>query len=278
MRKVGILPNTSRDKDLSYTKTLIRWLQEKNCQVFVTTRPEETDDTLVPLGAILSTLVDMCQVCEFIIVLGGDGTILEAAPTCAKYSVPLIGINLGSVGYLADAEMNEGIPALQRLLDGEFTTKERMLIETTVNGTTHTALNDICVVKGSTARLITLDVCVNGKYIDTYRADGIIFATPTGSTAYNLAAGGPIVKPDINTIVITPICPYKIFFRPVIVSGDDTITISSPDYSNVLVSIDGKASELSHSIEIKRSSNKVNIIHTTEQNFYDILRKKLSVL
>lgn len=270
--KFGIVTNTNRDNNLDYTKTLVSWLNGKNCNIFVIENVGKLK------GTISASIKTMCENCDFIITLGGDGTMLEVAPTCAEYNVPMVGINLGSVGYLTDAEMSHGLFAIQKILNRDYKIEKRMLIETLVDGKVYTALNDICVIKGDTAKLITLNININGEYLDTYRADGIIISTPTGSTAYNLASGGPIIKPNVNTMVITPICPYKIYFRPVIVSGEDVLTISSQhDYSNVQIFIDGNSIKLNDKVDIKKSQKTVSIIRTSQQNFYDIFRKKFSV-
>lgn len=271
MQKVGILPNISRDLNLKYTKTLTKWLQQKNYCVFVS---DNCGD--VPFATVEPIEV-ICKKCNFVIVLGGDGTILEKVVTCAKYGTPLIGINLGSIGYLTDVEMPDGIQAIEKVLNNNYKTEQRILIETYINNNVYTALNDICITKVSNAKLITLDVHINTEYIDTYRADGIIVSTPTGSTAYNLSAGGPIIKPNVDAMVITPISPYKLYSRPLVISGKDTVTISSPDNLLLQVLVDGNEINSKHEVTIKQSSNYAKIIRTTQLNFYDILRKKFSI-
>ena len=270
MKKIGILPNSSRDSNLEYTKKLLRFLGSKDCEVYV-------NMAYPGLDATIKTTEEICKECDFVISLGGDGTILQNVSLFAKHKTPLLGINLGSIGYLTDSEMHEGTEAVEKVIAGQYHTEKRILIKTRINGLTYSALNDICMLKGDVAKMITLDLIINNEYIDTYRADGIIVSTPTGSTAYNLSAGGPIMKPNLCNIVITPISPYKIYSRPLVISGDDIVTISAHDYSNVLVSIDGNAIPITHDIEIKKSSDTADIIRTTTQNFYDILRGKFSI-
>ena len=267
-RTVGILPNTLRDIDLNYTKLLASYLHEQGCKVFI-------EEQHAPLPHTQSATLDtICNSCDFVIFLGGDGTILQKIATCARYDVPLIGINLGSVGYLADVEREEGLEAVGKVLAGQYTTDKRLLISTTLGGECLPALNDICVIKRDQTKLLNLTLYVNGDYIDTYRGDGIIISTPTGSTAYNMAAGGPIIKPDANAIVVTPIAPYKIYSRPLVLSGSDTVTIMCEETQDGLLSIDGTTHPLAPTISIKRSDFDATILRTNAQNFYDVLRKK----
>ena len=219
MYKIGILPNTKRDINLEYTNGLVNWLNSKNCAVFVSEGHAQLKN------AIVAPIETICNECDFVIFLGGDGTILQKIATCAKYNVPLIGINLGSVGYLADVDKQHGIEAIEKVLNKNFEIDKRMLIRSMIDDVNYPALNDICVIKKDQTKLLNLKLYINDEYIDTYRGDGIIVSTPTGSTAYNMAAGGPIIKPDANAIVVTPIAPYKIYSRPLVLSGNDTIGI-----------------------------------------------------
>ncbi|MCL1936714.1 MAG: NAD(+)/NADH kinase [Defluviitaleaceae bacterium] len=271
MFNIGIFPNTTRDINLEYTRNLISWLIINKCNIYVTECNQDLENV------VFTTIDIICKKCDFVIFLGGDGTILQKAPICAKFNIPLIGINLGSVGYLTDVDKEDGTLAIGKVLQKNYRIEKRMLIETKVKGETKTALNDICITKKDQTKLITLTIKVNGEYIDTYRGDGIIVSTPTGSTAYNLAAGGPIVKPDICAIIVTPICPYKIYSRPLVLSGDDIVTISSNDYFCTSVSVDGYMDNLTEEITIKKSINKASIIRTHKQNFYDVLRKKFFI-
>lgn len=268
MYKVGILPNIKRDINLDYTNNLVNWLNAKDCAVFVSEKHDQLKN------AIIAPIETICNECDFVIFLGGDGTILQKISTCARYNIPLIGINLGSVGYLADVDRNDGIEAIEKVLNKNFEIDKRMLIRTLLDNVSFPALNDICVIKSDQTKLLHLKLSINNEYIDTYRGDGIIISTPTGSTAYNMAAGGPIIKPDANAIVVTPIAPYKIYSRPLVLSGDDTIGIECQEYTDALLSIDGVIQDMRASIVIDRSIYTANIIRTNKQNFYDVLRKK----
>lgn len=267
-KKIGILPNTLRDINLAYTQELANYLHSQGCSVFI-----ETHHAPLPLTQS-ANLETICQLCDFVIFLGGDGTILQKIANCARHHVPLMGINLGSVGYLADVDKADGVEAVQRILDGHYTTDQRLLIQTTLQAQCYPALNDICIIKRDSTKLITLNVYVNHQYIDTYRGDGIIVSTPTGSTAYNMAAGGPIIKPDTQAMVMTPIAPYKIYSRPLVLSSDDTITIVCEETQDGLLSIDGTTQSLQPQVTIDRSPFNATILRTHTQNFYDVLRKK----
>ena len=272
-KNVAIFPNITKDIDLTYTKVLIEYLKNKGYDIYLEQELSNRVD-----GVSYRPVAQVCEICEFGIVLGGDGSILSKATVASKYDIPILGINLGSVGYLTDVEKEQGIEAIEKYLQGNYVMEKRMMIETVVEEKIERALNEICVVKGSFSKIITLDINVNGEYIDTYRADGILISTPSGSTAYNLAAGGPIVKPDLDVMVITPICPYKLITRPLVVNGNDVVKISALDYRNVIISIDGISKALNEPLTITKSNNYLKIIRTSTHNFHHSLRTKLGTL
>ena len=275
MYKIGILPNITRDYKLEYTKDLLLWLTSNytiniNAHIDLKKILGKT-----PCITYVKTTEDLCKDSDFVIILGGDGTILDKTAFCAKYDVPIFGINLGGVGYLTDVERNNAKSALSKILNKNYYIENRTAIETSLNNKKYIALNDICVLKKDQSKLIALDIYVNDDYIDTYRGDGIIISTPTGSTAYNLSAGGPIIKPNLDVIAITPICPHKIFFRPLIVSGDDIVQIK--EQKDAILCVDGKnISHINTDINIYKSKKEIKIIKTNDHSFYEILRQKLS--
>ena len=276
MKKIGVLPNILRDINLEYTKDLVQWLMKKNVSIAVLKEYEN----LIPNVNYATDIKNICESSDFVVSLGGDGTILDKAEICASCDTPLIGINLGGLGYMTDGGKIDGKVSIQKVLDGEFGIEKRMMIETTIEGTTYKALNDVCVTKGEITKMINFDISVNGKYIDSYRADGVIISTPSGSTAYNISAGGPVLKPDLDAIVITPISSHKLYSRSIVVSGDDEVFIDLKNNSNAkaFMSADGKdAVEVNGGVKIVKSDKKVQIIKTTDVGFYDVLREKLSV-
>jgi len=227
------------------------------------------------------------QKSDFIIALGGDGTILRTAPLAAKYATPIIGINLGTLGYLTDAEEKGGIEAVGKVLENRFNTEKRMMLgaeildgDLKVLQGSLVALNDVCILRGSAPKVKTFNLNINGQFLDSYKADGIIIATPTGSTAYNISAGGPVLKPDIEIIAITPVCPHKMHSRPMVVSADDVVSIEIKDnYEHeAVLTLDGQdhiVLEKGQMVKVRKSPDYLTLIKTSDMGFYDILRAKL---
>ena len=221
---------------------------------------------------------------DFVVVIGGDGTILRVARKAAIYGTPILGINFGTLGYLADVERSDGKIAIEKVLNGDYKIEKRMMLEAyiergCISHDTQLALNEVCVSNSNFSRMISLSVEVNDEYINTFRADGIIVSTPTGSTAYNLSAGGPILNTNTELMTITHICPHALYARPIVVSGDDVIKIKiAGDYSNTQVTFDGQNDDRVKSgdtIEIRKSKYQTSIIKTTNLSFFDILRRKM---
>ncbi|MEG0711681.1 MAG: NAD(+)/NADH kinase, partial [Niameybacter sp.] len=226
MKRIGIVPNLLKDKDLETTKRVVTWLLNNEIEVYIAYH----------IGSLLDESLHLVEEeviykeCEAIIAIGGDGTILSVAQKACLYDLPIMGINLGRLGFLADVETSEVQELLPKLIQNQYIIDERMMLMVKViepSGEAHKfqALNDIYVARGSSSRISEFEIKVNDQFLDIYPADGIIFATPTGSTAYNLSAGGPIVSPSTHQIMITPICPHSIYSRAVIVADTDHIDI-----------------------------------------------------
>lgn len=226
---------------------------------------------------------------ECILVLGGDGTLIQAARDLFGRNIPFIGVNFGTLGYLAEVEKQNLIPALEKLMANEFQLEKRMMLDGTVfrekeKVEKDIALNDIVISRSGSLRVIDFKVYVNGEFLNLYSADGIIISTPTGSTAYNLSAGGPIVSPVASLIVVTPICPHTLNTRSMILSADDIITIEMcPDRNGKeeerLVSFDGDNSMkvfVKDKIEIKKSEQYTEIIQLNKISFLEVLRRKMT--
>lgn len=280
MNKVGFITNIDKDPTLEYTKKLVDWVTAQGSEVFL------TEQVAKKLGRNdgVARVEDIYQNADFVVVLGGDGTILRVARVAAKYSAPILGINLGTLGYLADVEKNDAITAIEKALRGEYTIEKRMMLEAFVDRgcishDLNIALNEVAISNSVFSRMITLSISVNDDFIDTYRADGIIVSTPTGSTAYNLSAGGPILKPDTELMAITNVCPHTLYTRPFVISGNDVVTISvKNDYNNVMLSLDGQQGipiKNGDKIIIKKSKYYTQTIKTSNLCFYDILRRKM---
>lgn len=233
-----------------------------------------------------SNHTDLVKNCDVIITIGGDGTIIHMARHAAEYNKPLLGINFGRVGFVATMEPNE-LDKLSQLLTGECFCENRMLLKITVvnNDTTNVlyAINDAVIARGSLSRMMDLSVSVNDKKTCDYRADGLIFATPTGSTAYSLSAGGPVICPDIECILLTPICPHSLFSRSVIFRSSDILTIHTTTGSNsaseAYLTVDGQyflPLDDNTKVTIEKYQKSFKLISMEEKNFYTVLNNKLN--
>ena len=221
---------------------------------------------------------------DLIISLGGDGTLLRAARLAAVGDIPVFGVNLGGLGFLTQIGIDDLGKSLEKLYQGRYFLDERMMLSCTVKRKKEeikkfTALNDVVIGKGAFARIICLATYVNNDYVITYSADGLVVSTSTGSTAYSLSAGGPIVNPNINSIILTPICPHTLSARPFIVGENDQVKITlESSEEKVMVTIDGQEGFIlkpKDEVIIKKSDHKAQLITFKEKSFYAILREKL---
>jgi NAD+ kinase len=265
MKRIGFFTNVHKDIDLATTRELISFVRDLGCE------------SLEFTGCAFFDV-------DFLVVLGGDGTMLQAADCAVHYSTPLLGINMGNVGYLTDVEKSQAKNAIQKVLEGNYQIQERMMLSVNKAGHENFALNDIIIHRGSCTRMIECAVKVDGEHMDTFRADGIIVATPTGSTAYNFAAGGPVLKPDAQMVILTPICPQSPSARSVVVSVDEDIEIRVSHAPQSTVSFDGaivSTSEVAEvaddgfSIAVRPNDYRTKIIKTNSLGFYEILRMKM---
>jgi len=253
VRSVAIFTNEEKDQGLEYTNVVKDFLEKQDIQVSI--GYSETVDLLV--------------------VLGGDGTVLNISHKAAIDNIPVLGINLGTMGFLTDVDKKDGIFSLEKVLANNFITENRIMLE--VHRVTpleqRLALNEVCV--GATGKLKTFDLYISNQFIDTIRADGIIISTPTGSTAYNLSAGGPILSPCGQMFVVTPICPHSLGSRPFVLSPSDSVRIIARNISPVI--IDGEEREpllKGEDIVVNKAAKHVTIMKTVVTNFYETLRKK----
>ena len=277
-KKIGFVTNIEKDPTLQETKKMVDFVLKKGCEVYVS---ENFSD--VHPDVIATSSSEMYKSVDFVVVIGGDGTILRVARSAAIFDTPILGINFGTLGYLADVEKINAIDAIEKVLNGDFTIENRMMLEPyvergCVSHEINLALNEVCITNSVCSRMIKLSVEVNGEYFDTFRADGIIVSTPTGSTAYNLSAGGPILSPHTELMTITHICPHTLYARPFVIDGNDVVRIRvQSNYNNVQMSCDGQSTVQMKNddvIIVKKSRYVTRIIKTTNMNFYDILRRK----
>lgn len=281
MSRIGIIPNLSKDSNLYLTESIVKWLLENNQEVLI------NNGIALKLGKpeLGSKNEDIYMNSDFIIVLGGDGTLLNIARQSAYYDVPLFGINLGHLGFLTEVEAEEMYPALEKLIKGEYEIEKRMMLEATVETDNiekekSIALNDIGITKGPFSRIIRLGIYINDNFVDLYSADGVVISSPTGSTAYSLSAGGPIVSPDVEVMIITPICPHILHSRSIVVSNNDEVKVEICNNNNeVMLTIDGqqgyklKAGDI---VTVRQAKCYTNLIKLRDRNFFQVLRKKIS--
>ena len=223
---------------------------------------------------------------ECVIVLGGDGTLIQVAGALSGKDIPLLGINLGTLGYLAEVERDQLVPTLDRLMADKYDIEERMMLSAETGGIRQDALNDIVIARYGDLRVIRYRVFVNGRCLAAYEADGIIVSTPTGSTGYNLSAGGPIVEPSASIILMTPICPHTLNTRAVVLSAEDEIRIEvcegkySHEYE-ACVSCDGAAAinlSVGDVVDIRKAAGVTKVIKMSREGFLEVLGRKLRAM
>ncbi|MBR1914765.1 MAG: NAD(+)/NADH kinase [Lachnospiraceae bacterium] len=294
MKKFYLIVNPTRDKGLRASKEVETFLAGKGCS-FKTHISEKSEND------IYTEADSIPEDTECILVLGGDGTMIQAARDLAELDIPMLGINMGHMGYLTDVERDAIIPSLQALIEDRYTEDERMMITgdiiesfsdkdgggTGVSAVTgcpagslsrDSALNDIVVHRSGYMRVIDYRVSVNGKFLKSYRADGIIVSTPTGSTAYSLSAGGPIVEPGSRLFIITPICPHTLNSRSIVLSSDDEIFISTGE-KDTAVSFDGREKcilPVTGGVRITRSDKVARIVRLHDDSFLNVLHNKFA--
>ena len=265
VQKVGIITKKDDVRSDGYATTLTTWLQLKNITI---TRNE------------ISPALDM------IIVLGGDGTLLHIAEKAARYALPVLGINLGNLGFLTELTEDETFQALERILTGKMIVENRLMLKTRLvsdgRATSYRyALNDVVITKNVLDRLLRLSTKADNEYITTYKADGLIFSSPTGSTAYNLSAGGPLVYPGLATITVTPICPFMLSSRPIILPSDKQIKTrfnAGNQQERAQVIIDGQSfweMKDCDELEIETAEQSLQLIVSSTRDYFTILRNKL---
>ncbi|SDW54179.1 NAD+ kinase [Marininema mesophilum] len=280
MKTIGIIVNNSKPKARTILRELVMLLEERGAKVWV--EPEMAIDMD---RKDLSLVADQFSTCvELVFVLGGDGTLLGVARQLAGHGIPILGFNLGHLGFLSEAEPDSLSTAVDCVLSGNFYIEERLMLEAEVDrdGTVvegGIALNDIGIAKGSFSRMIQGKVFLDGAYLGTYSGDGLIVSTPTGSTAYSLSCGGPIVWPSVPCILLTPICPHTLTSRPMVLPADGTLEIKvNTTHQDIALTIDGQqgfALQVDDVIRVRVSSHITSLIKWKERSFFEVVRKKL---
>jgi NAD+ kinase len=275
MKHIGLVVHPGKARDENFIKALAAWLEGRG--VSVTRYRCAAADALCDFPERMPAL-------DLIITLGGDGTLLSAARRLAGIGVPLLGVNMGHLGFITDMEMPDLFPNLERLIAGDFIVETRMMLEAEVRrggatAASFLALNDAVITKGPLSRMVTLENYVGGEYLATYRADGIIVATPTGSTAYSLSAGGPIVSPELEMIIVTPICSHTLYARPYITAGHHAIrVVLKSDPLDAMLTIDGQAGfplRTGDEILIRKAGEVARLVRLRNRPFFEVVRLKL---
>ena len=277
MKHFFVIANKAKDPDGSYTDRISSYLRQHGAAVSCLINEREAAPIQAPEGV------------ECVIVLGGDGTLLKAAGDLMEREIPLLGVNLGTLGYLAEVEIGNIEQALDKLLCGAYTKGARMMLAGDVlhagKRFDHKfALNDIVISRCGSLQILHFNIYVNGRFLNGYDADGIIVATPTGSTGYNMSAGGPIVEPAASLLLLTPICPHTLNTRSIILSPEDEVVIEIPEgrentVQTVEASFDGTHKvtlQTGDKIFIKKASKTTEILKLNTESFLEILHKKMN--
>jgi NAD+ kinase len=275
---VGIISKPKIAEAPKIVRSLVRWLDERNVQY----RCDEQTAAYAGFGTAFPR-EEVADGIDLMIVLGGDGTLLSAARVIAGRDIPLLAVNLGHLGFLTAITLDELYPELERVFRGEHRIGIRRMLDCELvrDGetiATYVALNDVVITKAMLARMIDLDTHVDSHFVAAYKADGLVIATPTGSTAYSLSAGGPIIFPQVAAVCITPICPHMLTNRPVIVPDTSEIHILNHGEDGTFLTIDGQVGEpmaKGDRVVCRSSSKKISLIRPPKLLFFDVLREKL---
>ncbi len=279
MKAVGILTKPKFPDIKPILADLVAWLREQGKDVILDGK------TAGLIGEPpLYQKSQLATLCDLVLVLGGDGTMLNAARLVEERGVPILGINMGGLGFLTEASLDQMYPALRRVFNQEFYLEERLMLRARIDRhgdhvAQATVLNDVVLSKGTLARMITLQISIDGQFVTTLRGDGLIVSTPTGSTAYSLSAGGPIMNPSVQALILTPICPHTLTHRPLLIPSTVAldVTLTSPD-EGAMTTFDGQvgvAMTQGDTVAIRASEHRTKLIRFPERTYYDVLRRKL---
>ncbi|MEZ5306053.1 MAG: NAD(+)/NADH kinase [Pyrinomonadaceae bacterium] len=279
VKNIGIVVNPHNEEAYTTAVELSAWLSQRGIETIG--KPYFEDEKTAPDTELKHAIQEKA---DLIVVLGGDGTMIFAARLVGDRQIPVLGVNYGSLGYLTEFRVEEMRDAIDLILGGEYAIDRRVLLdaehwrsdEKLADGR---VLNDVVINKAALARIIEIDVSLNGQYVNGFRADGLIVSTPTGSTAYNLSAGGPIVYPSMNAVVLTPICPFTLSNRPIVVPDDAVIEMTlSRSNGEVVLTLDGQVGHDMMSgdiVKIRKSNTTFDLVRPSSRNYFDVLRNKL---
>jgi NAD+ kinase len=286
IRAVGIISKPRKKELEQIVPSLLAWLRERSIQALL---DRETASSLNPslvadLNASVMSRSELAGKCDLVVVLGGDGTLLAAARHVRAHNVPILAVNLGSLGFLTAVTTGELYGSLEQILNGKHQVDFRNMLQIKVvrgghDSVTYHALNDAVLNKGAISRILDFETYVDGSFLNLFKADGLIVSTPTGSTAYCLAAGGPIVHPSVECFIITPICSHTLTNRPLVVSDRSRIeVVVKTEAESVFLTVDGQVGLALHSedrIVCELSPSRINLVRPPQKEFYEVLRNKL---
>lgn len=276
---VGIVVKPNNAEALATARQLPEWLAARGIKLVG--EPRQEAEVPIPESYELERFKNDV---DLIVVLGGDGTMISTARLTGEKEVLVLGINYGSLGYLTEFRIEEMFAAIESILEGNYAIDQRMMLDVELfRGAEQMAsgrvLNDVVINKAVLARIIEVEVSLNNLYVNSFRADGLIIATPTGSTAYNLSAGGPIIYPSMNAVVITPICPFTLTNRPIVMPDTAEISMRLKNESDgVVLTLDGQVGhqmEIDDCVKIRKSKTNFSLVQPSNRNYFDVLRNKL---
>jgi NAD+ kinase len=285
IKRIGVIVKPHEPDALETLCRLTKWLSERGITLVGPTEVERErieHQTGCTIDVVNES--ELARQVDLMLVLGGDGTMIATARMIGDTQVPVIGVNYGGLGYLAEFPLEELFPALDSILAGQYKVQKRLMLTVELwRGeelvTRNRVLNDVVVNKSALARIIEIEAYLNEQFVNLFRADGLIVATPTGSTAYNLSAGGPIIYPSMNAVVITPICPFTLSNRPLVVPDDSVIAVRlMTENEEVALTLDGQVGvplQAGDRAVIRKSKTAFNLVQPPNRNYFDVLRNKL---
>lgn len=283
IKRIGIVLKPHQPDALKTLCELTEWLSQRGIELVG--GPEIERERVEHETGCSVTEVDedrLAESVDLILVLGGDGTMIATARLMGDQEVPVLGVNYGGLGYLAEFRIEELYTGLESILSGNYRLDKRVMLHVDLEdgeSKTNRVLNDVVINKSALARIIEIDVFLDKLFVNSFRADGLIVSTPTGSTAYNLSAGGPVVFPSMNAIVITPICPFTLSNRPIVVPDDAVIELLlKTEQEEVALTLDGQVGfplKVNDRVVIRKSNTTFNLVQPSNRNYFDVLRDKL---
>ena len=281
---IGCTGNYRKDRFYTILQKVYSILKDENVEFLISSDLKKNTKFAIPSNYIIMEFSQLVEKCDILFAIGGDGTILSTVRRLGQNMKPIMGIHIGGLGFLSECTEKNLKESINSILNNEYLISQRMLLEVQVSPSndaiqTLWALNDVVVDHGPSARLLKAEVQVSNHYLNTFEGDGVIFSTPTGSTAYSLSAGGPIIYPSMDSITVTPICPHSLSARPIVLRSTETITMSFPEpYDGISLAVDGQIKILiddQTQIKITKSKHNAQIVSLPGNGYFKTLRTKM---